>query len=111
MSPVVLDEFLGVFVNTLTAGGKYPVEDYGNLQLSIQIQISEKQKKLFFFFAFLEFTSKVEHFERKDCVIVNVFPKLQTVKKLVRTLSKKRHFRTHFDSKNLKASQILAISP
>ena len=50
MSPVVLDEFLGVFVNTLTAGGKYPVEDCGNLQLSIQIQISEKQKKLFFFF-------------------------------------------------------------
>ena len=57
MSPVVLDEFLGVFVNTLTAGGKYPVEDCRNLQLSIQIQISEKQKKLFFFFfAFLEFT-------------------------------------------------------
>ena len=68
-----------------------------------------KTKKIFW--KFLEFTSKVKHFQRKDCVIVNVFPKLQTVKKLVRTLSKKRHFRTHFDSKNFKASQILAISP
>ena len=30
-------------------------------------------------------------------VIANVFPKLQTVKKLVRTLAKKHSFRTRFD--------------
>ena len=40
MSPLVLGKILGVFVNTLTAVGKYPVEDWENLQLSIQMQLS-----------------------------------------------------------------------
>ena len=44
-------------------------------------------------------------------VIGNVFPKLQTVKILVRPMSKKRRFRTRFDSQHAKASQILAKSP
>ena len=44
MSPLVLDEMLGVFVNTLTADGKYPVQGCENLQLPIQMQLSEKQK-------------------------------------------------------------------
>ena len=39
-SPLVLGEILGVFVNTLTAEGKYAVEDWENLQLSIQMQVS-----------------------------------------------------------------------
>ena len=43
-------------------------------------------------------------------VIANVFPKLQTVKDLVRPLSKKRRFRTCFDSQHVKASQILSKS-
>ena len=44
-------------------------------------------------------------------VIANVFPKLQTVKFLVRALSKKRRFGKRFDSQHLKFSQILAKSP
>ena len=40
MSPLVLGKILGVFVNTSTAEGKYPVEDWENLQLSIQMQLS-----------------------------------------------------------------------
>ena len=40
MSPLVLGKILGVFVNTLTAEGKYPVEDWENFQLSIQMQLS-----------------------------------------------------------------------
>ena len=35
-------------------------------------------------------------------VIANVFLKLQTVKTLLRTLSKKRRFRTRFDSQHVK---------
>ena len=50
MSPLVLGEFLRVFVNTLTAGGKFPVEHCENLPLSIQMQLSEKQKNIFDFF-------------------------------------------------------------
>ena len=40
----------------------------------------------------------------------NVFPNLQTVKNLLRDLSKKRRFRTRFDSQHVKASQILTKS-
>ena len=36
MSPLVLGKILGVFVNTLTADGKYPVQDCENLKLPIQ---------------------------------------------------------------------------
>ena len=38
-------------------------------------------------------------------VIANVFPKLQKVKNLVRTLSKKRLFRASFESQHVKMSQ------
>ena len=44
-------------------------------------------------------------------VIANIFPKLGTVKTFVRSLSKKRRFRTRFDSQHVKASHILAKSP
>ena len=44
MSPLVLDEMLGVFVNTLTADGKYPVQVCENLQVPIQMQLSEKRE-------------------------------------------------------------------
>ena len=67
MSPLVLGEILGVFVNTLTADGKYPVQGCENLQLPIQMQLSEKQKTFPQFFVwFLESTSNFEDFERKD---------------------------------------------
>ena len=36
MSALVLGKILGVFVNTLTADGKYPVQDCENLKLPIQ---------------------------------------------------------------------------
>ena len=44
-------------------------------------------------------------------VIANVFLKLHTVEILVRPLTKKRRFRTRFESQHVKASQILAKSP
>ena len=57
MSPLVTDEILGVFVNTLTADGKYPVEDWENLPLSIQMQFSDNWKIFSqFFVPFLGFT-------------------------------------------------------
>ena len=46
MSPLVLCEILGVFFNTLLPDGKYPVQDCENLQLPIQMQLSEKRKTL-----------------------------------------------------------------
>ena len=63
----MLGEILEVFVNTVTADGKYPVQGCENLQLPIQMQLSEKQKTFPQFFVwFLESTSNFEDFERKD---------------------------------------------
>ena len=43
-------------------------------------------------------------------VIANGFPILQTLKNLLRPLSKKVRFRTRFDSQHVKASKILTTS-
>ena len=40
MSPLVLGEVLVVFVNSLTADGKYSFQDCENLKLPIEMQIS-----------------------------------------------------------------------
>ena len=67
MFPLVLGEVLVVFVNRSTADGRYPVQDCENLQLAIQMQLSEKRKYFIeFFVPFLESTSNFKHFERKD---------------------------------------------
>ena len=42
MCPIVLGEILGMFVNTLTADGKYSVQGCEKLQLPIQMQLYEK---------------------------------------------------------------------
>ena len=103
MSPLVLGEILGVFLKTLTADGKYRVQGCGNMQLPIQMQLSEKQKIFSeIFIPFLESTSNFKHFEKKMIIIANAFPKLQTVNILVRPLSKKRRFRTRFDNQHVK---------
>ena len=105
ISPLGLGEILGVFVNTLTGDCKYPVEGYENLQLLIQMQLSEKRKTFHEFFVLvLESTSNFEHFEKNMIVTANVFSKLETVKILVGPLSKKRSFRTRFDKAYVKAS-------
>ena len=45
----------------------YPVQGCENLQLPIQIQLSEQQKTFpEFFVTFLDSASNFEHFERKD---------------------------------------------
>ena len=67
MSPLVVCEILRVFVNTLIADGKYPVQDCENLPLPIQMQLSGKRKTFSrFFVSFLESTLNLKHFEIKD---------------------------------------------
>ena len=48
--------------------------------------------------------------KKKKIVRANVFPKLQTVKDLVRPLSKKRRFRTSFNSQHVRGSQTFVKS-
>ena len=67
MSPITLGEILEMFVNALTADGKYPVQGCENLQRAIQMQLSEKEKNFSqLFVPFLNFTSKFKHLEKKD---------------------------------------------
>ena len=88
-----------MFVNTLSADGKYPVQYCRNLQLPIQMHLSEKQE-IFSQFSvpFLDSTSNFKHFEKKMMVLANVFSRLQTLKSFVTPFCKKRHFGTRLDS-------------
>ena len=43
MSPLVSPEISGFSVNTLTSDGKYPVQGFENVELPIQMEVSEKQ--------------------------------------------------------------------
>ena len=50
LSHLGLGEILETFVNTFTGDGKYPVQGCENLELPIQMQLSEKQKTFSQFF-------------------------------------------------------------
>ena len=69
-----------------------------------------KNEQLFlgFLFHFWNLNEIWNIFRKRKIVIANVNLKLQTVKGLVRPLSKKCRFRTSFDSQHLKRSQTLA---
>ena len=119
MSPLVIGEILGVSVNTLTGDGKYPVQVSCSIYHS-QFKcnyIKNENYVLNFLFHFwnlhqiLNFLSHfwnlhqiLKVFKEKIIVIADVFSKLQTVKNLVRTLSKRRRLRARFDSQDVKAS-------
>ena len=61
-----ITEILGIFLNTLTAEGKYPIKDWENLPLPNQMQLSKKRKSFpQFFFPFMKCTSNFTHFEKK----------------------------------------------
>ena len=66
ISPLVLPEILGVFLTTLTAEGKYSIEDWEKLPLLIQMELSEKRKAFpEFAVQFVESTSNFKYFEKK----------------------------------------------
>ena len=66
MSPLVVCEILGLFVNILTGDGKYSLCYRQNLSETIQMQLS-KRLKIFLqlIAAFLESSSNFEHFEKQ----------------------------------------------
>ena len=100
-----------MFVNTLSADGKYPVQYCKNLQLPIRMQVSEKQKFfLNFLFHFWNLHQILNILKKKMMALANVCPKLQTVKNFLRRLCQKPRFRTRLDSRHVKVSGILAKS-
>ena len=56
-----------LFLNTLSADGKYFLFNRDNLMQPIYLQLSEKQKTFYgFFSAFLKSSLNFEHFQKKD---------------------------------------------
>ena len=56
-----------LFINTLSADGKYSLFNRDNLTQPIQMQLSRKQKTFSqFFAAFLKCSLNFEHFQTKD---------------------------------------------
>ena len=71
-----------------------------------------KNEKFFlnFMFLFWNLHQIFKIFLKNIIVIANIFPKPETVKNLVRPLSKKHGFRTSFQSQHVKGFQTLVIS-
>ena len=109
MSSLVLRKVLVVFIKRLTPDGMYPVQDCENLQIPIQMRLSQKNF-LNFLFNFWNLLQIFKILSKRIIFIANVFLKVLTLKILLRPLSKTRRFRTHFDSQHVKASHILAKS-
>ena len=75
---------LTLFVNTLTANGKYSLLSTDNLIQTIQMDLSQNEKTFSEFFrAFFNCTSNFESFQKKMTVIARVFPKFQSPKDVV----------------------------
>ena len=82
---LVLCKILGLFVNTLTDDDKQSLLYRDNLTQPIKILLSQKQKTFFQFFStFLKSTLNFEHFQKKMMLIADVFPKLPSLKKVIR---------------------------
>ena len=74
-----------MFVNTLTADDNHYPLNRDNLTQLIQMQLSQKQKTFSeLFFPFLKSILNFTHFLKKMTLIAHVFPKLRTLKNLVR---------------------------
>ena len=66
-SLLVIWKISRLFPNRVSADGKYPLFNRGNLTQLIQIQLSLKQKTFSqFFSAFLKSSLNFEHFQKKD---------------------------------------------
>ena len=80
-SLLVTCQILGLLVNILSADEKYPVPNRDCLKISIQTQLSRKQKTFSrFSAAFSRFSWNFEPFEKKMTLIAFVFQKIRTLK-------------------------------
>ena len=72
------------------------------------MQLSLKQKYFSECFSqLLKYSFNFEHFQKKLTLIADVFPKLRTPKKVVRSMSKKSCLRGQFEKEDGKRSQTL----
>ena len=82
---LVLCKILGLFVKTLSDDDKYCLLYRDNLTQPIQIHLCQKEKTFpHFFSAFLKSTLNFEHLEKKTTLIADIFPRLPSVKKVIK---------------------------
>ena len=99
----VIHKILRLLVNTLTPDDKHYLLNRNNLVQSIQIQLSEKEKKFSeFFFAFLKSIINFKHITKKMTLIADVFWKIAAPKTMVRLMSKMPCYRRHLDREDEK---------
>ena len=112
MSPLVSGETLEVFLNILTAKGKYPVKIVRICNSQFKRNYLKNEKLLLnFLFHFLSPHTILIILKERMFVLGNVFAELQTVKNLLGPLSKKPAFRTRFETQHLKPSQVIEKCP
>ena len=74
----------------------------------IQMLLSRKQKSFSeFSCAFLESGLSLEHFQKKMTLIAYVYPKLPTIKNVLRQMSKSSRFREPVDRRHGKRAEAL----
>ena len=111
ISPWLKFEIIGLFVNTWTAGCKYPVPDCENLPFSIPMSSLKKKKPFLSFLFHLWNLHQISNiFKKEKIVIANVFPNLANGKGSVTPLTIQRRLKTSFDSQHVKRIQALVKS-
>ena len=82
---LVIFKIIRLLFKPLTSNGKNSLLKCGNLLQHLQMQLSQKQKILNFFFAFFQFRFTFERFQRKKMNLTSyVFLNLRTRKYVVR---------------------------
>ena len=111
MFMLVLCKILRLFANTLTADDKYSLLNRNTLTQPIQIPLSQKQKTFSeFFSSFLKCTLNFDRFQKKMTLIADVFLKILSPKKEIRSMSEKSRFRIPFHKQHVKREQTLLQS-
>ena len=106
MSPLVLGEVVRVLLAHWLPIASILVY----LPMVSNLYIKNRNLSLNFLFPFWILNQILNVLKKRMIDIANVFSKLETLTILLRPLSKKRFFRTRFDSQHAKASQILTKS-
>ena len=108
-SLLVICKISRLFINTVSADGKYSLVNRHNLTQPIQIQLSRKQNIFSdFFSAFLKSSWNLEHFQKKRkkmTLMAEVFPKLRIPKNMVTSMSITSRFKGSFGKQHGKRAQ------
>ena len=104
-------EILGLLVNIVAEGEKYPLLKRDNLTIPIQMHLRQKRKNFSqFFIAFLKCSWNFEHFDKKDDAHRFCNFKITDSEYVIWKMSKEPRFRGPFDKQHGKGAGALSKS-